>query len=130
MTQRESPSGGVTRRSALAILGALAAAACGGGTPSPKGPATPDLAVDPLVDLLPAAGLVWLLDVHARELLANPALAPAVATVVPPERFEGFAVAHGGVDLRRVERLALADYGGSFVAAARTRYDAAAVEKA
>jgi hypothetical protein len=114
----------------LGALGALAAAACGGGTAAPKGPSTPDLAVDPLVDLLPAAGLVWLFDVHARELLANPALAPAVATLFPQDRFEAFAASHGGVDLRRAERLALADYGGSFVAAAETRYDAPAVEKA
>jgi hypothetical protein len=96
----------------------------------PAAPRPPSLALDPLVDLVPAAGLVWLLDVRAQELLASPDLAPAVALVLPPARFDAFAEHHGGVDLRRLSHLVVAEYDGATLALGSTAVQAARVEAA
>ncbi|HEX3346302.1 MAG TPA: twin-arginine translocation signal domain-containing protein, partial [Polyangiaceae bacterium] len=84
----------MTRREALALLGALAAAAGCGPRPAvavPPAPKTPPLLLEPLADLAPAAGLAWLLDLRASELLASPLLAPAIALLLPPSGFDAFA---------------------------------------
>jgi hypothetical protein len=122
----------MTRREALALLGVLAATGCGAraATPPPAAPPLPPLALDPLVDLAPAAGLVWLLDARTEELLASPVLRPAVELVVPPARFDAFAEHHGGVDLRRVSRLVVAGYDGATLVLARTPVQPARVEAA
>ena len=119
----------MTRREALALLGVLAAAtACGPPVMAPPAtPRAPPLALDPLVDLAPAAGLVWLLDARAQELFASPVLAPGVALVLPPARFDAFAAHHGGVDLRRLSRLVVAQYDGATLALASTAVQAARV---
>jgi hypothetical protein len=96
----------------------------------PATPRAPPLALDPLVDLAPAAGLVWLLDARAQELFASPVLAPGVALVLPPARFDAFAAHHGGVDLRRLSRLVVAQYDGATLALASTAVQAARVEAA
>ena len=72
----------IARRQALgALLGAI-------GTPAPErrgppaaAPIEPPLDLDPLVDLVPAAGLVWLVDVRPQELLASQPLAAILAAV-------------------------------------------------
>jgi hypothetical protein len=122
----------MTRREALALLGGLAVAAgCGPRVVAAPGtPRLPSLALDPLVDLVPAAGLVWLIDARADELLASPVLAPAVALVLPPARFDAFAASHGGVDLRRLSHLIVARYPDATLALASTAVQAARVEAA
>jgi hypothetical protein len=122
----------MTRREALALLGVLAAAAgCGPrAVAAPEVPQGPSLALDPLVDLAPAAGLVWLIDARAQELLASPVLAPGVALVLTPARFDAFAEHHGGIDLRRLSRLVIAQYDGATLALGSTAVQAARVEAA
>jgi hypothetical protein len=121
----------MTRREALAFLGALGAAACGAHPPpGAAAPAPPSWRLDPVVDLVPAAGLSWLVTARARELLADARLAPAVAAVLPPERFDAFAASHGGLDLRRCDELAVAGFGDTALAIARTRFEPALVEAA
>jgi hypothetical protein len=90
----------------------------------------PPLRLDPLVDLVATAGLLWLLEVHAEELLASPVVAPAVALLVPPARFDAFAEHQGGVDLRRVSRLVVAGYEGATLTLAATPVQPARVEAA
>ena len=122
----------MTRREALALLGLLATAtACGPrAVASPSTPPLPSLVLEPLVSLVPAAELVWLIDAGVEELLASPTLAPGVALVLPPPRLDAFAEQHGGIDLRRVSRLVLAQYPGATLALAGVTVQAARVEAA
>jgi len=120
----------VNRREALAFLGVLAAACAPRAVAPPPTPRAPSLALDPLVDLVPAAGLVWLLDARAQELLASPVLAPGVALVLPADHFDAFAQHHGGIDLRRLSHLVLAQYDGATLALGSTAVQAAHVEAA
>ena len=116
----------IARRQLLgAVFGALAAlgeAAC---APErrPRGPAASvpyfPLALDPLVDLVPAAGLEWLVAINPPELLASPALAAVVSALVPDEQFETFARRHGAVDLRRADQIAVAGHARSTLGLAR-----------
>jgi len=124
----------IARREALGLLAGLAAvAACGGaaprGTGAPGAPPVP-LALDPVVDLVPAAGLTWLVDARLRDLLGSPVLIPAVALLVPEARFLAFAQRNGGVDPRQVSELAVAGYPDATLALARTIIDPARVESA
>jgi hypothetical protein len=128
----------IARREALALLAAMAAvAACGGGAArgasrGAGGPSAPaaSLALDPIVDRVPAAGLTWLVDARLRDLLGDPVLIPAVALLVPEARFEAFARRNGGVDLRQTSELAVAGYPDATLALARTVVDPARVESA
>jgi hypothetical protein len=121
-----------TRREALALLGVLAAAACrpGAAARTEAAPPPPPLALDPLVDLVPAAGLAWLVELRPHELLATPALASAVSLVVPAPRFDAFAAGHGGVDLRHLACLVVAGYADATLALARGPVEPARVEAA
>jgi len=122
----------MTRREALALLGVLAAAAgCGPRVVAPPVvPHVSSLALDPLVDLVPAAGLAWLVDARAEELLASPVLAPGVALILPAARFDAFAQHHGGIDLRRLSHLVIAQYDGATLALGKIAVQAARVEAA
>jgi hypothetical protein len=121
--------GTLGRRQLLAAL--LATSACGGSRPLPASPPPPEpLVLDPAADLLPAPGLVWLLDARLRELFVTPAIAAALALVLPPTRLDAFAKHHGGVDLRSVGELALASYGDSTLSVARVVLDPKRVESA
>ncbi|HEY8089365.1 MAG TPA: hypothetical protein VIF09_16005, partial [Polyangiaceae bacterium] len=53
-----------------------------------------------------------------------------VALVLPSERFDAFAASHGGLDLRRCEELAVAGFGDTALAVARSRFEPALVEAA
>lgn len=121
----------IARREALALLAGMAAvAACGGA--APRGAASPSapLALDPIVDLVPAAGLTWLVDARLRDLLGSPVLVPAIAQLVPEARFLAFARRNGGVDPRQVSELAVAGYPDATLALARTVVDPARIESA
>ena len=72
-------------------------------TVSPQ--ASPRLHLDPLVDLVPAAHLLWLVDARPAQLLADDAVADAVAIVLPASRLDAWARHYGGVDLRQAREL-------------------------
>jgi hypothetical protein len=118
----------VTRRELLALL---ALAACGGKAPPVTPAAVPDtLALGSAVDLVPAAGLIWLVDARLRELFASGALIPALALVLPASRLDAFAHRHGGIDLRSATELAIAGYPEATLAVARAVLDPVRVEGA
>src|SRR5579872_4041789 len=83
----------IARRGALLALGALGAlAACARPQPASAVPIPPDpLHLDPLTDLVAAAGLAWLVQLHPAALAADPALAPALALLLPPPRVDALA---------------------------------------
>jgi hypothetical protein len=122
------------RRAVLqALLGGLAAAACGPPRPpaGPGGGATPQalpLRLDPIADLVPAAGLSWLVDARPTAIFADPVLASAIPFAA--DRFEAFAQRHGGVDLRRADQVAVAAVGDTQLALARLLVDPGKVEAA
>ena len=104
----------IGRRDVLgALLGATAAAACGATqsqqTPGRWASTGPPLRLDPIVDLVPAGGLLWLVEARPSELLADPVLGPTLTAIAPGAEFEAFARRHGGVDLRQADQLAVAD---------------------
>jgi hypothetical protein len=118
----------VTRRSAL---GLLLLAACGGRVgPSPAGPRRSELRIEPLTDLVPAASLVWLLDLRPQELMKNNAVPAAVAEVLAEERFQAFAARHGGIDPRAAKELIVASYPEAMLTLAEVLFDPAHVEAA
>jgi hypothetical protein len=125
----------ISRRGALACMGVLATMACGGASgarpsPVPQAPADPPLKLDPLVDLVPAAGLAWLIDARPTEILGSPALAPAVDLVLPGDRLDAFARHNGGLDLRLASEIVIAGFSDVTLALARLAVDPARVEKA
>lgn len=108
-------------RGALAC--ALALAAC---TPKPKAPAaTPPtpLHLEPACDLAPAAGVRWVVEMKPRMIAEIPDLIPAIGLVLPEERLRGFSAAHGGIDLRQVKDLCVAQYKDSTLAIASVPID-------
>lgn len=118
----------MTRREVLALL---LLSACGGRV-APAGEPAPaaSLTVSPAVDLVPAAGLVWLVDARLRELFANATLIPALARVLPEDRLDAFSKRHGGIDLRQATELALAGYADALLAVADQIIDPGRVEAA
>jgi hypothetical protein len=125
--------GALARASAAACM--TGAAGCSGAShaaSSPSGALSAEhpLKLDPLVDLVPAAGLAWLVDLRPTEIAGSPALAPAVAMVLPAERFEAFARRHGGVDLRQASEVAVAGFSDVTLALARLPVDPPRIEKA
>jgi hypothetical protein len=123
----------IDRRSALAALAALAAAACA--SPPAADPAVgrvrpPPLRLDPLTDLVAAAGLVWLIDMKPRDMLAAPALAEPLRAAAPDDHFEAFAIRLGGIDLRQADELVLAAGAGTTFGIARLPVDPPLVEAA
>lgn len=112
----------MARRDVLgALLGAAGAVACGATGPdlargergeSARRGTEPRLALDPIVDLVPAAGLVWLVEARPRELLADPVLGPALAAIASGDRLQAFARRHGQVDLRQADQVAVASTTG------------------
>jgi hypothetical protein len=123
------------RRELLAWLAAAAGAAAAGCgnqrvVAAPATAAGPPLKVEPVVDLVAAAGLAWLVEARPSELTASPVLIPAIAAIIPEARFEAFARRHGGVDLRVVRELAVAGYSSSTLSVARVPVVEAHVEAA
>jgi hypothetical protein len=122
----------IARRDALALLGGLVATACAGvgrkGAP-PASPA-PAFGFDAIVDLVPAAGLVWLVEGRPRELCESTKLWPAIATMASDERAAALARHYCGIDLRRADQLAVARFPDATLGLARVPVEAAGVEAA
>jgi hypothetical protein len=124
---------GIARRDAIALIGAVAAAACSASRPPlPTRPAAPTetFRVDPLVDLVPAAGLRWLVDVHPAGILADAGFGAAIAILAPEEAFVTFALRHGGVDLRAAHEVVVAGVDDAWLGLARLTVDPANIEDA
>jgi hypothetical protein len=139
MSRRDVRSDGdgartIGRRDLLALVAATSAiGACAGARPAPVAmaqPAEDALEVDPIVDLVPASGLGWLVQLRPRAMLANPVLASAVQALAPEELFVTFALRHGGVDLRYADEVVVAGEEGAILGLARVPVDAASVEAA
>jgi hypothetical protein len=126
----------VRRRDALvALTSALALLACGSGPASSSPPARPasplpPLHLDPITDLVAAAGLVWLVDARPRAIFGELDLIPALGLVMPEANLDAFAKDNGGVDLRQVTALAYARYESASLAIARGLFDPPRVERA
>lgn len=123
------------RREALAILGGLAGLVACGSSRSVRQPAAPaavpePLKLDPIVDVIPAAGLVWLVEARPRALLEDPTLGPVVATILRPSRLQAFAEHHGGLDVRAVTQVAVASYPSAVLMVARLPFEPSRVEQA
>jgi hypothetical protein len=93
-------------------------------------PPVAPLKVDPVIDLVPAAGLLWMVEARPREILKDATLGPAVATIIPGWRFDVFAQHHGGIDLRAAEELVIGAYPQATLALARVGFDPARVTAA
>jgi hypothetical protein len=122
----------IARRDAIALLTAIAAAACSGPRPAPAvaPPAPEPFTVDPLVDLVPAAGLRWLIALRPRALYSDEVLAAQLGLVIPDEQFAAFALRHGGVDPRSATELVAAGFDGASLALAALAVNPPEIESA
>jgi hypothetical protein len=121
----------IRRRDALALLGGLVVTACSGARRGmPVVPAGSPLGADPIVDLIPSAGLGWLVDVRPRELFESPTLGSAIAMIAPGDRVAAFERRFGGVDLHAATELAVAGFGRAALGLARVPVDPASVNAA
>lgn len=101
----------------------MALAACGPSQPpAAPGPPPVPLHLAPACDLVPAAGLEWLVEAKPRLIAQSVDLIPAIATVIPEERFALFAATHA-VDLRQIEDLCVARHRESTLSIARAPID-------
>ena len=82
------------------------------------------------IDMVPAAGLVWLVEMNPRDLLSRSALGPAVAMIVPEARFDAFARRRGGLDLRRADQIVIAAYPKATLVVARVPFEPGRVDAA
>ena len=94
----------IARRQVLATLLGAFGTACASTLRPSAAPAEPSLLdLDPLVDLVPGAGLVWLVELRPQELQASPPLAAVFAAAATGAQLDAFAHRYGGVDVRRAE---------------------------
>jgi hypothetical protein len=126
VTRRSAP---LSRRAALSLP--LLALACSPRAPA-EAPARPGPAphLEPLSDLATFASMRWLIHLRMREIASRAELMPAIARVIPEDRFAGFAAGHGGVDVRQLHELVIGRYAGATLWLARGVFDAARVERA
>ena len=121
----------MTRAGATALALAIAVSACGPKPPAaPPAPPPVPLHLEPACDLAPSAGVEWIVEAKPRALSELPDLIPVIALVIPEARFNTFASAHGGVDVRQVQDLCVAKYKQTLLSIARTPIDPVRVEKA
>lgn len=121
----------IARRSALAaILGAVAAACAGSPAAGPKAPPLPELHLDPLTDLVAAAGLVWMVTARPQEVMATPTLASVVGAAAPDAALDAAARRLGGADVRQAEELVVVGLQSATMVLARLPVAPASVEQA
>jgi hypothetical protein len=90
------------RRLCALWLASFTGACAAPATPASSAPRhVPALHRGPLSDLVPAAGLRWLVSVKPRQIMVDPELGPAVTQIVSSKRLDAFAES-SGVDLRQV----------------------------
>ncbi len=112
------------------LVAATLAFSCGPHAP-PTAPAPPrGVPIGRACDIAPAAGLSWLVELEPRAIASIPDLIPAIAEVVPEERFTAYAKSHGGVDPRTVPDLCMARYGEVRLSVAKTPIDPRRIERA
>lgn len=110
------------RRSALA---ASALSLVGGASCAPaRAPVRlepPETAVhlDPACDLVPAAGVSWVVAAKPRSIAEIADLIPALARVFPEDRLQAFSASHGGIDLRQIKDLCVGRVGDTVLAVGR-----------
>jgi hypothetical protein len=85
--------------------------------------------LDPLRDLVAAAGLLWLLELRPRTLLARAPLAGAIAEALPPGEFVSWTAELGGLDVRSADELVLAAFSDTLLGLARARVSPADIER-
>jgi hypothetical protein len=113
----------------LGILGMLTGGC--GARPAPPAAARPTpLYLATACGLVPGAGLAWVADVRPRAIAEDPDLIPVVGALVPEGRFDAYARAHGGIDVRQVEELCVARYRQSTLLSARVPLSPSRVETA
>ncbi len=115
---------------AFVAISPLSPLACGG-SPRPRDvtPKAPPLHLAPVDELVPAAGLSFLVLARPREIAARAELIPAVSELVSEARLTAFAN-RNGVDVRTIDELAVARYAESTLFVARARFEPARVEAA
>lgn len=101
---------------------------CGSKPAAPPAPPPVPLHLAPACDLVPGAGLAWLVDVKPRALTQEPELIPVIGAVVPEARFRAYAEAHGGVDPRQVQEVCVGRFKASTLVSAHVPIDPAKVE--
>jgi hypothetical protein len=118
-------------RAAAALLCLVSAfGACSPSKPAPSPiRAAPALHVTPVSDLVPAAGLTFLVLAKPREIAARADLIPALHELVPEGRFSTFAE-RNALDLRALDEIAIARYAESTLYVATGRMDATRIEGA
>lgn len=123
---------GGAMRVAVAMVTALSplVVACGGKPAVPSASPPVALHLSPACDVVPAAGLVWLVETKPRAIAEVPDLIPVIGTVVPEARFRAYAAAHGGIDPRQVLDLCVGRFKASSLVVARVPFDAARLETA
>lgn len=123
---------GLSRRSALtsAALATIALVGCGGSAPPAAAPAPAvSFKLEPLADLVAAAGLEWLVVLSPKTLAAAPETAMAIGELFPSDRFDAFSARYGA-DLRALDEVVVAGYAETNLALARGFVDPAKVERA
>ncbi|HEU4405116.1 MAG TPA: hypothetical protein VFS43_07485 [Polyangiaceae bacterium] len=93
----------------------------------PPPPPPEPLHLEPLADLVPSAGLEWLVLARPSELYRSPNLRLPLGLLVPPAGLERLAD-YTGFDLRLADELALASDGRSTLYLVRVAHDPALVE--
>ncbi|MFO0675628.1 MAG: hypothetical protein U0169_03780 [Polyangiaceae bacterium] len=80
-------------------------------------------AIEPLASLLVPVGLRGFVEFSPRSIADSVDLLPAIATLVPEERFDAFRDRNAGIDLRRLDEVVWADYGATSLILARGSFD-------
>lgn len=99
-----------TRRALLSLAAFATLGACSAAAPPAPKPKLPPLPSPKLQDLVPRAGLSWLLRVEPRAIAQIPWLIPAVGRIVPEANFDGFRD-KVGFDLRQIPEALLVRHG-------------------
>lgn len=118
------------RQTFVAALACIVFGACGPRQAAESLPPPVPLSLALPCDLVPAAGVDWLIEARPREVAEIADLIPAIGLVVSEARFNAFAKAHGGVDVRSIERACVSRHGTTLLAIARTPLDPARVQAA
>jgi hypothetical protein len=116
------------RLGALLLVAAMACATHRAPRVAPPSP--PPLHLTPLADLVPAAGLLWIVDLRPRELFANPALIPALQELFPEAELDLAARDRGGLDLRSMDAFVAAGYDPTTLYLAHQVLEPARIEAA